>query len=87
MWLKIKTTAGPAAAPKPLGHYLRYSGMSLPPCQLAAVGPNHASTFVAKVTSKEAVWPFAVAQILLIALIVMVPAIATWLPSTMAQFR
>ena len=30
--------------------------------QLADVGPNHASTFVAKVSSKEAVWPFAVAQ-------------------------
>ena len=35
----------------------------------------------------KGVLPFTVAQILLIALIVIFPAIATWLPSTMAQFQ
>lgn len=38
-------------------------------------------------TIYKGVLPFAVAQILLIALIVIFPAIATWLPSTMAQFQ
>jgi TRAP-type C4-dicarboxylate transport system permease large subunit len=38
-------------------------------------------------TIYKGVLPFAVAQILLITLIVIFPAIATWLPSTMAQFQ
>jgi tripartite ATP-independent transporter DctM subunit len=42
---------------------------------------------VALGTIYKGVLPFAIAQILLIALIVMFPAIATWLPSTMAQFQ
>ena len=42
---------------------------------------------VALGTIYKGVLPFAVAQILLIALIVTFPAIATWLPSTMAQFQ
>jgi C4-dicarboxylate transporter DctM subunit len=42
---------------------------------------------VALGTIYKGVLPFAVAQILLIALIVVFPAIATWLPSTMAQFQ
>jgi C4-dicarboxylate transporter DctM subunit len=42
---------------------------------------------VALGTIYKGVLPFAVAQILLIVLIVIFPAIATWLPSTMSQFQ
>ena len=38
-------------------------------------------------TIYKGVLPFAIAQIMLIALIVIFPAIATWLPSTMSQFQ